>query len=252
MITINRAVWFSAVLATALVAEYGHANAADMSVPVYQAPPPVPYLPQPTCRCEAPVSWTGFYIGGQVGETSGILTGSNTLVIPGSSFTLADQGVEALSGTLLGARIGADYQFGNGPVVGVIAEANWLGGSSKWMDDFGRNDSFSERNIYDIRARFGMPVSNGNLLVYGTGGVASGKFDFATGYTPVIQGFSINKAGWVAGAGVEYRFSEHFSGFAEALHYDFGMISVTDKVDSLVSKDQLTNNAIVVGINARF
>jgi len=86
--------------ATALVALFGSsAIAADMPAPVYKAPPPPPVW-----------SWSGFYIGGQVGADWGTAEASLNAnnVFQGLSGPVAQT---EQNGFLAGGLIGLNWQF---------------------------------------------------------------------------------------------------------------------------------------------
>jgi hypothetical protein len=90
------------------------ASAADLGRPL---PPAPAYVPPP-----APVfSWTGFYIGGNLGAawTQGDVSDSF-----GNSFSNSQKAVFAGGG-----QVGANYQF-NWLVVGVEADFDWLANNS--------------------------------------------------------------------------------------------------------------------------
>ncbi len=102
------------------------ASAADLGRPVYQAPPPAP--PPVT-------SWTGFYLGGDIG--AGWANGTNhTFADPGNaafnscSNCLLPYQSEALSGgqtsgVLGGVYLGYNWQFAPTWLVGVEGDFTW-------------------------------------------------------------------------------------------------------------------------------
>ena len=89
------------------------ASAADLG-PVRRAPPPAApaFVPPPV------FSWTGFYIGGNVGAawTQGDVSDSF-----GNSFSNSQKAVFAGGG-----QVGANYQINYWLVVGVEADFDWL------------------------------------------------------------------------------------------------------------------------------
>jgi len=92
--------------AASLLAITQAASAADMSRPIYKAPPPV-----------APVwSWTGFYIGGHLGGAWS-----------SESATVAGFGAGGIdpSGFIAGGQIGYNWQFHPNWVVGVEGDISW-------------------------------------------------------------------------------------------------------------------------------
>src|SRR5258708_3881966 len=120
------------------------AMAADLSRPVYKAPPPPP-----------PVyfSWTGCYIGGNVGglwinrEFTDRLVGDRFF---GQTFT------ENTSSWLGGVQAGCNYQFAGGWVVGIQADYDWTGHRNN-NDVFFNNltGSFTTKSLGSATARIG-------------------------------------------------------------------------------------------------
>ena len=76
------------------------------------------------------------------------------------------------------------------------------------------NQKASSDWLVTLRPRVGMLISN--YLVYGTAGVAlaqeKGEFSFSSTYNNSESGsFNRTKFGWVAGAGLERKFSQNLS-----------------------------------------
>ena len=68
--------------------------------------------------------------------------------------------------------------------------------------------------------------------------------------------FSASKSGWVAGAGVEYAFYDHWTAKLEYLHMDFGThnnpgVTVSDDV-AIGGRIKTTNDLIRIGVNYKF
>src|SRR4029077_12998576 len=177
-------------------------------------PPPVSYGPAAVVLYNW--TWTGFYIGGNLGAgwSQGSLsdTAGNTFT-PSSSPSF-----------LGGGQVGYNYQFWGwgGPVAGVEADFEWAGNHN--------NNS---------NAAAGVPVTNNNrwlttltgrlgyawnrMLVYGKGGGAWVGASDPT-ITNVAMGTSTTPStsnsnfGWTLGAGVEWAFWNNWSA---RLEYDY-------------------------------
>lgn len=237
----------SALLATSLAA-----SAAEMHV---KAPPPAPMPPV--------LTWTGFYIGGNVGgawarhnwsdSTFGLDLGGN------------DNGV-----FIGGGQVGFNYQVDTF-VIGV--EGTFDGAANHNRTDgtvfpalqghliqVTSNDNF----VATLAARFGYTGWLGShVLVYGKAGggwVGNNSFtitDVTTGAS--ITGSSNNAAGgWLVGGGLEWAFAENWS---VKIEYDFlGLSQRTFSVPVgplfLVGDTFATHNndlqMAVVGLNYRF
>jgi outer membrane immunogenic protein len=181
----------------------GSAFAADLNKPVYKAPPPPP----------APVyTWTGWYVGGNVGYSWGdahtdIAGSATTITDPGfmggflnSPFGFADSNTARPNGVIGGGQIGYNYQFSPTWVVGFEADFQGSGerGSNAFADAFSSTVCVSgsgptgcfvngplnltAATSYDaqidwfgtVRARLGYLIAD-QVLLYGTGGLAYGR-----------------------------------------------------------------------------
>jgi outer membrane immunogenic protein len=258
--------------AAASILMTGVASAADMAPRYTKAPPPIP----------APVfTWTGCYIGGNVGyarsdvRSDGVpnavffngFPAAATLEEADSSTKLNPSGVTA------GGGGGCNYQTGIF-VIGGEGDVNWtdirygairgpfpnvLGGVPfTWEEQF-RSQWFAT-----ARARAGIVVAERSLL-YVTGGAAFAEYNTLKALDfPGFTGFryqgttSDNKVGWVVGAGWEYAFTGNWSGKLEYLHMDFGSTSVVAFQNIPGSTAAWTHNfnfredVVRVGLNYRF
>jgi outer membrane immunogenic protein len=189
------------------------ANAADMSVP-YKAVP-VAY----------PVStWTGCYIGAQVGHGWSHMDLSDTS--PGSATAiLAPNGGDvtvANGGSLFGGQVGCDYQFYGSFVAGVQASAVGADMSNTVLEPFFGSTLYAKTDsITDVTARLGMTW--GQALLYAKGGGAWVHNQYEVyGLTSTND----TASGWVVGGGIEWTFSPNWTAFVEYDHYDFGTKTV--------------------------
>jgi outer membrane immunogenic protein len=212
--------------ATALAGGIGTAAAADVA-PYYRAPPMVPVF-----------SWTGFYVGANVG---GAWTSNNALWTPLPSsaafgiFPIAgDTGGSSVIG---GFQAGYNWQFAPTWVVGIEGDWAWAkaGGNinAPWVTNPGGGvvgGSYTSMSstldwVSSLRARLGYLVLP-NLMAYGTVGGAWGKIDYAaSNFAPAVPAyatstaFSNTQGGWVAGGGLEWMISPHWLLRGEYLYY---------------------------------
>jgi len=176
------------------IALVGQAFAADLPS---SAPPPV-YVPP------APVfTWTGFYIGGQVGYAWG--TQRANLALPGGILFNS----YSAEGVIGGAHVGYNYQvnqwvFGiEGSVDGTSISKTFIPGFDLFpgtvFSPFGVTYSTSVPIQGSIRGRVG--VAWDRVLLYATGGAAFGGFQ-ATYSSPVGSVTrSTTRVGWTVGGG---------------------------------------------------
>jgi outer membrane immunogenic protein len=167
---------------------------ALIGTPAFAAQPPPP----------APVySWTGFYVGGNVGYSWGNantdVVGNGTLVARNlhppplnfsNPFNFAASNSARPNGVIGGGQIGYNYQFSPNGVLGFEADIQGSGerGSGQLADPFSiiagsatagplaalTNYQTKIDWFGTVRGRLGIVVGD-QLLIYGTGGLAYGK-----------------------------------------------------------------------------
>jgi outer membrane immunogenic protein len=187
-------------------------------------------------------SWTGFYVGGDVG-VGWMNAPTYTFADPGNaafsscgpcagpygSQTLSGRGADAALGAI---HLGYDKQVAPTWLVGVVGDFTWTHinqSVNSTLTDlpfvpvvFGSNLSFQTdvKWLASIRARGGFIMQN-NWLIYATGGVAWADTNFAANATcpqpPVAGGcvfiagttapFALNttRTGFVVGGGLEWQ-----------------------------------------------
>jgi outer membrane immunogenic protein len=111
-----------------------------------------------------------------------------------------------------------------------------------------------------FRGRLGVTVAP-TWLLYATGGLAVGEIKTNASFTiptaAIATGFSDTKAGWTVGAGVEWGFSPNWSAKVEYLYIDFGHInnsfsSLAPFTGNFTANSHVTDNIVRVGVNYRF
>ena len=221
------------------------AFAADIAV---KAPRPLP--------APAPVySWTGFYVGGNVGYAWSRASMDPSIFAPNCTgpacpallMAMATSQSMTSNGFTGGFQAGANYQTGPW-VVGIEADIE----SFRLRNSFAfgpirlipppapgspitltSSGSVDTNWLATVRPRVG--VAFANFLVYATGGVAFTKQNntlndvgITTGggpFTGTVGAFAVTSSrdvGWTAGGGIEYAFAPQWSLKAEYLHLDFG------------------------------
>jgi outer membrane immunogenic protein len=228
----------------------GSAFAADLSS---RAPPPI-YVPP------APIfTWTGIYVGGQVGYGWGQ---NNTNF--GDNFGDFDSFSYNTSGVIGGAHVGYNLQI-NQFVIGLEGDVDGTSMSKQFNSSLpfgsslvgggviaaplGGNFDINVRHEIEgsIRGRVGYAWDR--VLLYATGGVAFGGFNttvsgnfpggvfVSTGPNgaPIGTAFgpfggstsaSTTRVGWTVGGGFEYAITNNWSLRAEYRYTDFGHSTV--------------------------
>jgi outer membrane immunogenic protein len=150
----------------------------------------------------APITWTGFYVGANVGATFG----------DGLDFDTEKSGditFDVDNALMAGIHIGYNWQTPSSWVYGIEADLGIVN------DDVEDPDIDVTDYLATIRGRLG--YAYGNSLIYGTAGVAF------VGYSDDLQDRGSEEAavGFVVGGGIEHKLSSNFSLGVEGLYYDF-------------------------------
>lgn len=198
----------TAVLAGIVAGLAAPAAAADLS----GGYPPVAYA-QPV-----PVfTWTGFYLGANVGYGWG------------------SSGFDSPAGAVGGLQAGYNFQFASPFVLGIETDLSLSGisGGSFGVDYFGT-----------VRARLGWAIDR--VLIYGTGGFAygQGNLDFFG------LSSSATQTGWTLGAGAEFALDRNWSARAEYLYVDLGSATFPTLVGPVSTG--IDANILRAGVNFRF
>jgi outer membrane immunogenic protein len=241
-VTSERPVKLASVVSIMLLWLGGQAFAADLPLP--GPPPRTSYVPA-TASFN---NWGGGYLGLNGGYAFGHSEWSFAGVSTGSFTT---------NGALFGGQLGANFQFNRWLVFGFEADFDGSGvdgGSSvAGCAAIGAPAGSACRTKNDwlstVRARGGYAF--GNVLLYATGGLAIGNVELAL-TQPGVTVASV-QAGWTAGGGVEYAFSDMWTVKAEYLFVDFGRIGCG--FTTLIcggGSVRLTENIIRGGFNWKF
>ena len=201
----------------ASVALFGFAGAASAADLPMRAAPPAPVI------AAAPLfTWTGFYVGGQVGY--GWNANDNDIVLPTGYVVQSGDFGDSGDGFLAGVHAGYNVQLGSfvvgvegdiegvfgdddddlvivGPGGGVFTDYGFAGNALDWQGS--------------IRARAGFAFDR--ALIYATGGFAFAGISDGFG----IRGNDDTITGWTLGAGVEYAFTNNLTTRLEYRYTNF-------------------------------
>jgi outer membrane immunogenic protein len=246
------------VAAASLIAGATAASAADL--PSRTMAPMAPMI------SAVPVfTWTGFYIGAQVGYAWGDdeddFPANAVVVGPGNTFVPFEGGFGGDNDSFLaGVHAGYNYQIGS-IVVGIEGDVEGLFGDDD-DDDFngvvfngttGLPATYAfNGNTLDwqgsIRGRVGFAFDR--ALVYATGGFAFGGVSggFSNG---VLNDGDDTITGWTLGAGLEYAFTNNLTTRVEYRYTSFeGNDSVFNGAN--FGGDELDFHAVRVGLSYKF
>jgi outer membrane immunogenic protein len=214
----------------------GVAMAADL--PSRKAPPT--YVPPPP-----PVfTWTGVYIGAQVGYqfgTSGTDAGPGILPMQYNA-----------NGVTGGAHVGYNYQMSQF-VFGLEGDVNGLGYTGS-NSSFAPALSTSTRQNIDgsIRGRLG--VAWDRALVYATGGVAFADIHNSYNVAGFGTSFDSGRVGWTVGGGIEYAIDNNWSLRAEYRYTDYGSYTqfAATPAGGVAFHNHEYDNKVQVGFSYKF
>ncbi len=252
------------------------AQAADLPTRK-EAPAPI-FVPPP-------FTWTGFYVGANLGGIWGSSSATSTLYSAGFPIlqTFFPNGSLGSSGTgvIGGGQAGYNWQSGSF-VFGGEADFDWTSLSRnkssvgpRFIDPFGVSDFLTVNGsarlnwLSTVRARAGFVVTPDNrLMVYGTGGFAFGGasshltvFDATDGLA--WSGSKNNtRTGWTLGAGAEYAITNNITVRGEYLYDNLGnsnAVTVGNPASQLLfpgvyatSKVHYDGSILRAGVNYKF
>jgi outer membrane immunogenic protein len=217
------------------------AMAADLRTPAY-APPPM-YI----------YSWTGCYIGGNVG---GLWARKEWFDHDPGSITFGQSdGTHDPSGFIGGFQGGCDYQFAGGFVIGIAGDYDWAHASASNASILfpGFTNHTRVNSLASVTGRIGYAWDRFLGYVKGGGAWERDEHDYSNG--ALIGTAATTRSGWTVGIGGEYAFTNWLTGFAEYDYYDFGTRDIL-----FVQNDGFTFNygiketksVFKVGLNARW
>jgi outer membrane immunogenic protein len=188
-----------------------------------KAPPPAAPPPPP------PITWTGCYIGANIGAVDRRLEAN-------FDFGSIDKNSWGFTG---GGQIGCDYQFAGGWVIGIRNMFNGTTGDkditinrfgdpvfdgatvnlkNQWFDALTGRLGYAWTPTWLLYAQGGVVWSHVKAEITGFGG----GFCNLGGVTCDFGSASKTRTGWTVGGGVEWRFAPQWSAFLEGNYYDFG------------------------------
>ena len=243
------------------------AAAVLIAVPAFAADLPAP-PPQPAyVPAVAPVfTWSGFYIGANVGAAFDYQGAPNNTVATGPLAGTPTGGTSHRStGFAAGGQLGFNFQ--NGPwVFGVEGDADYLSNKATTFGRFSTGATNSHVFTLDllstVRGRIGYAFDR--ALFYGTGGFAMGDYSstrtqltgiapFGTATPGTAETFSTLRFGWTAGGGIEYAVGDNWTVRAEYLFVDLQPVTYTAPLANIrqAAPDEYVQ-VVRAGLNFKF
>lgn len=231
------------VSTTAILISFS-ARAADLPARVQPAAP-VAHAP--------PFSWTGFYLGGELGwiRTDPVYT--TGAVVLGTPFLVsAATGKDGLS---YGILAGYNYQTGN-LVLGVEGDfQGWTVGKIRYTSITGDFLTAHSKWGGSVRGRVGYAADR--ALFYVSGGAAFVSSETSIPTTGISIGGGDTRVGWTLGAGIDYAFTNNWFTGVEYRYSQFESKSLVYPIPvlnfgTIGLKQDLSNNQVTARIGYRF
>ena len=206
------------LLAATTLATAGISAASAADLPMRSAPP-APYI------AAVPLfTWTGFYLGAQVGY--GWNANENDIVLPTGFVVQRGDFGDSGDGFLAGVHAGYNYQIGSfvigveGDVEGVFGDDDdgdvvVIGPGGGVFTNYGLAGNALDWQG-SVRARAGFAFDR--ALIYATGGFAFGGVSGSFG---LLDSGDDNLTGWTLGAGIEYAFTNNLTTRLEYRYTNF-------------------------------
>lgn len=252
----------------AAIAIAGPAFAADLPM---RAPPPPPYVP--------PYSWTGLYVGAQVGYAWANDNNDGLFFAP----AVIVDGVVVAPATFLGGSFNNNPSgvIGGGHIGYNLQIGSWVAGLEGTVDGTSL-DQTSTGPIGTLAVETRTPVQGSirlragyawdRLLIYATGGAAfagihntyTDQTGFFTGLAGASEEVSKTRSGWTVGGGIAYALTNNWSVRVEYRYSDFGhytdypLTSFVQPVPIafgggiLAVRHHLTENQVQAGLTYKF
>ncbi len=258
-----------ATVAATLAASTVHA--ADLAPRVYTKAPEAPVAP----------SWTGFYLGGELGgrwsDTTWTSTALEDPVAPSFNGLLKNGNPASFNSSTFRAGGYAGYNWQVAPtwVVGLEGDIAW-GHSNKTLAGIPGTwaasvtpavialDSTSVREGWDggIRGRLGFLITP-NVMLFGTGGVAFQDVSVTANCSPNgpwcvqdrSESFHKVMTGWTVGGGAEAKVASNWLARIEYRYADFGHLShefFPQTIDSVFMNQSMKTHTVSVGMAYQF
>lgn len=196
-------------------------------------------------------TWTGVYIGGQVGYAWG--KDSTTRFVTATGVPTGFSQGFSPSGAVGGLHAGFNYQMGS-IVLGVETDIEASGYKGNYR--LGNGDGTDAKTNWQGSLRGRVGVALDRALIYATGGLAFANFTHTIidGVTPATESFKKTDMGWTAGVGIEYAFTRNLTARAEYRYSDYGNINHASLVafPTFTHRHNPSNHAVRFGVSYLF
>jgi outer membrane immunogenic protein len=208
----------------------------------------------------ASFTWTGCYVGAHVGggwgQTGFADATPNDSLVTGGGAGWSPVVMHAdTSGFLGGGQIGCNYQFAPIWVVGLEGDFSAAHISGSTTTPLWFNSPLDSKTDWLGSATVRIGYTWDRWLAYAKGGVGFAHNEFASSNYIGTWNASETRAGWTAGAGLEWAFMDNWSAKFEYDFYDLGSRDVTfTSPTAAPSTETMTQviHTILLGVNYHF
>jgi outer membrane immunogenic protein len=199
-------------------------------------------------------SWTGFYLGGELGWIRTNPEYTATVLLLGTPFIVSPNASDK-NGLSYGALAGYNYQTGN-LVLGVEGDLQgWTIGTIRYTAVTGDFLTAHSKWGGSIRGRLGFAADR--ALFYLTGGAASVSNRTSIPTTGISFGGDGSRWGWTAGGGIDYAITNNWFAGIEYRYSQFEAKILTYPIPILgVSgvgfKQELSSNQVNARVGYKF
>jgi outer membrane immunogenic protein len=204
-------------------------------------------------------SWSGCYVGGDVGYAWGRDSDHEVATATGATSFFNPAGAATPNGVKVGGLLGCNLQVSGPFVLSIEGDGEWadLRGIADYTNTQIPPDFYQSRIDAEgsVRPRIGYAFNN--VLFYATGGVAFAGITehyVANGVTPSISSdISSTRTGWTVGGGLDYMIAPNWIASVEYRYSDFGTFRTSPAVfPAFTENHRITENAVRVGISYKF
>lgn len=213
-----------------------------------------------TAIAQAPMPWTGPYVGVSVGYVGSSMHVDDRFGnLP--PYTEPESFTQSTSGGIGGVQAGFNWQLGHF-VLGAEGDFSGSGASSTSTVPSAGDTRILHAQLTELatlRGRLGFAFDSMPLMIFATGGVAFANLtDNATDFHALGEFDEWHKqgwrTGWTAGGGGEWMFARNWSLKAEVLYVDFGNTTIQLPHAPSACREGFSDTAVVAraGVNFHF
>lgn len=232
-----RAILFATVVSAGVMGLAGAAGAADLGP--YRggslkdrAPPPATYA--------RPFSWTGLYVGAQVGYGFGEANAQSGPVAGFNQTYKYDT-----DGVVGGGHIGYNWQIDN-LVFGVEADLEGADIKGRGIGSLGLSHETNVDWLGSVRGRLG--IAYDRTLFYATAGLAYGDVRIDKGFAS----YSDVRTGFTVGGGIEQAISDRLTFRLEYRYTDLGSTDFSSSAVNSIDRNEVDFHTVRAGVSFKF